>query len=360
MKTILSITAALIASCSLTSTAQGHPDKHDNSLFTTSVSLDMIASLQNFDQIKDAAQFTSLASDTAFTEQLMRINENARASNLCNFYSKFHGDKNNTDSCVTFFMNIPDNDSIIHSDEKWIKNIAGLQHELAYCISALNQAGYSSYWEKEVKPLLDRYINSYPVSEETLNVIHEAMTEFSGPEILPPTHSSTYVMNIDNAFNLYDESLCCTPLLLDPELEKKFRLDFIKVYIHENLHRLSISEELMKRLKEIEADEFYREHENIARQHNEGGNEAFVVASEAFISHKIRLRDDQSVYNEFKEYVDGSLVLAPIIYVNLPDKKAIESLNDFIIRLFDQGKIKTGSIRQQYENAMNQLMSKIQ
>lgn len=330
-----------------------------NRIFTTSKSFDIIASLQYFDKIKDAPRFCNLATDSAFMSRLSHVNENVKASKLCNFYSIYGGDKNDIDSCVVFFNNIRRNDSISRSDADWIKNIVELQPEITYCISALDAAGYSDYWDNEIKPILDRQIDAYPVSEKTIDDIHDALTEFSGPERLSPTRSNTYILNIDNAFNLSDESFCCTPLLLDVELEKKFRLDFLKVYTHENLHRLSVSNELMSKLDGLMADDFYRDNEKVARSHHEGRNEAFVVAAEAFISHKIGRRDNKSVYDEFKEYVDGSLVLAPIIYVHLPDKQKDESLNSFILRLFGNGTIKIGSVKADYDRAMRQLESKI-
>lgn len=330
-----------------------------NRIFTTSKSFDLIASLQYFDKIKDVPLFCHLTADSTFMSNLSHVNENVKASKLCNFYSMYGGDKNSSDSCVVFFKNILQNDSISRSNTGWIKNIVELQPKITYCISALNAVGYSNYWDNEIKPMLERHIDTYPVSEKALNDIHDALTNFSGPETLPPTHSNTYILNIDNAFNLSDESFCCTPLLLDVELEKKFRLDFLKVYIHENLHRLSVSEELMRKLDDLMTDDFYRENENVARSHNEGRNEAFVVASEAFISHKIGRRDNRSVYDEFKEYVDGSLVLAPIIYVHLPDKQKDESLNSFVLRLFDNGIIKAGKVKAEYDKAMRQLESKI-
>lgn len=330
-----------------------------NRIFTTSKCFDIITSLQYFDKIKDVPRFRHLTEDSTFMSCLTHLNENVKASKLCNFYSMYGGDKNITDSCVIFFNNIKQNDSITRSDAEWIRNIVELQPEIAYCISALNAAGYSDYWDREIEPIFERHIDSYPVSAKTLDDIHDALTEFSGPEILPPTHSNTYILNIDNAFNLSDESFCCTPLLLDVELEKKFRLDFLKVYIHENLHRLTISDELMHKLDELMADDFYRENENVARSHNEGRNEAFVVAAEAFISHSIGRRDNRSVYDEFKEYVDGSLVLAPIIYVHLPDKRKDESLDSFILRLFENGTIHVGKVKAEYDRAMTQIKDRI-
>lgn len=328
-------------------------------LFTTSKSFDMIASLQYFNKIKERPQFSHLAADSAFMSELNTINDNVSASKLCNLYASFGGNRHDTDSCVVFFTLLAENNDVIKYDESWVNNIVNLSPQISSCLSAINNAGYSEYWVSDIKPVIDGYINSYPVSEKALNAIHDAMTEFSGPEILPPTHSNIYILNIDNAFNLSDESFRCTPILLNTEFEKKFRLDFLKVYIHENLHRLSISGELMNRLDELMADDFYHENENVARSHNEGRNEAFVVAAEVFISHKIGRRDNRSVYNEFKEYVDGSLVLAPIIYIHLHDKQEAESLNDFILRLFDNGTIKTGYVKTAYDKAMSRLETAI-
>lgn len=328
-------------------------------LFTTSKSFDMIASLQYFNKIKERPQFSHLAADSAFMSELNTINDNVSASKLCNLYASFGGNRHDTDSCVVFFTLLAENNDVIKYDESWVNNIVNLSPQISSCLSAINNAGYSEYWVSDIKPVIDGYINSYPVSEKALNAIHDAMTEFSGPEILPPTHSNIDILNIDNAFNLSDESFCCTPILLNTEFEKKFRLDFLKVYIHENLHRLSISGELMNRLDELMADDFYHENENVARSHNEGRNEAFVVAAEVFISHKIGRRDNRSVYNEFKEYVDGSLVLAPIIYIHLHDKQEAESLNDFILRLFDNGTIKTGYVKTAYDKAMSRLETAI-
>lgn len=328
-----------------------------NRIFTTSKCFDMIASLQYFDKIKDIPRFYNLSTDSTFMSRLNYVNENARASKLCNFYSIFGGNKNSTDSCVHFFNNMLLNDSITSSGLDWVRNIVGLQTEIAYCISTLNKAGYSDYWDNEIVPILQMHIDSYPVSAEILNDIHKAMAEFSGPEGLSETHSNIYVLNIDNAFNLSDESFCCTPLLLDKEMEKQFRLDFLKVYIHENLHRLKISDTLMAKLEELKADDFYKENEAIARNHNEGLNEAFIVAAEVYISNKIGRRDMKSVYDEFVDYVDGSLVLAPIVFVHLNEKNSMESLNDFILRLFDEGTINVGSVKTEYEKAMTHIKS---
>lgn len=322
-------------------------------LFATSKCLDLIASLQYFEKLKDNSQFNALAADSVFIQNLRKINHNVSASKLCNLYTTFHGDKNDLDSCQNFFLNLS-----VKADDKdseWIKNILELQPELSYCITAVKEAGYSKYWDSKIKPVLQGCINSYPVSNETLDSIHSCLKDFAGSEELSETHSNIFVMNIDNAFNLSDESFCCTPLLLDKEMEKRFRLNFINVYIHENLHRLSISEALMKKLEELKEDDFYRENERIATRHREGLNEAFVVAAEVYISHKMGIRDDKSVYEEFAEYVDGSLVLAPIIYVNFDRRNKNESLNDFILRLFDDGTIKKGLVKPEYERAMAQI-----
>lgn len=351
MKIILSILLAIISFCGM----YGADNSASSRIFATSRSLDMIASLQYFDKISDKPRFRHLADDSVFMQNLEKINETVTASNLCNFYTLFKGDKNNTDSCVSFFSGLHNNDEVINSESQWILRILGLQTEISGCLEALNSAGYNDYWEENVKPRLSEYIENYPVSDSILDAIHIAMTELSGPEDLPETHSNTYVLDIDNAFNLSDESFCCTPLLLDPEMEKKFRLDFLKVYTHENLHRLRISDSLVDLLENLKKDDFYRVNEEVASSHGEGLNEAFVVAAEVYISHKIGRRDSESVYREFKEYVDGSLVLAPIVYIHLPEKRVDETFNDFLIGLFNRGDITPGNVKAEYERAMSTL-----
>ena len=350
----------IVLSLCLISVALASKGAADNSnppqLFTTSRCFDLIASLQYFDKIKEEPQFRALSADSVFMFNLNHINENVTASKLCNFYALFNENHDNTDDCVSFFAELNENPETASSADGWIKAITALQPELSKCLSAINDAGYNEYWETNIKPKLDEYINSYPVKSDILDAIHSAITDFSGSEALSERHSKIYVINIDNAFNLSDESFCCTPILLDPEIEKLYRIDFLKVYIHENLHRLAISQELMSRLEELmDNDAFYRENESIARGYNEGMNEAFVVASEVFISKNIGRRDNKSIYNEFKEYIDGALVLAPVIYTQFEHKRKEESLNDFSLRLFDTGIIKSGSVKAEYDKAMQQL-----
>lgn len=111
----------------------------------------------------------------------------------------------------------------------------------------------------------------------------------------------------------------------------------------------------MDLLENLKKDDFYRVNEEVASSHGEGLNEAFVVAAEVYISHKIGRRDSESVYREFKEYVDGSLVLAPIVYIHLPEKRVDETFNDFLIGLFNRGDITPGNVKAEYERAMSTL-----
>ena len=115
----------------------------------------------------------------------------------------------------------------------------------------------------------------------------------------------------------------------------------------------------MEKLSELDCDPFYRSKEDIAQKHGEGRNEAFVVAAELFISRKLGIRDNQNVYDELSQYVDGSLVLAPIIYVNLPNRSPNEPYNDFLIRLFDNGILRAGAIKDNYYKAMSAIQSQI-
>lgn len=244
-------------------------------------------------------------------------------------------------------------------DIKWAKGILSVQPQLAYVMQRLVDSGYSEYWNETIYPTLKSHIDNYSLNHDLLEAINDSLTHFFFPQALPDTQSKIYVLDIDNAFNLSDESFCCTPLILDPEIEKQLRLNFMNIYIHENLHNLYLSPELMAKLGELDSDTFYRSKESVAQKHGEGRNEAFVVAAEVYISNRLGIRDPQNVYDEFSQYVDGSLVLAPIIYTYLTNRNHGESYNDFLLRLFETGILKSGAVETNYNDAMASIQSQI-
>ncbi len=147
----------------------------------------------------------------------------------------------------------------------------------------MEEAGYGSYWKQKIEPKLLKSMADYAISPGFLDDIHLEINALSGPEPPDNEYPKTYVLDIGNAFNLLDKTFCTTYLLLDREMAKKFRIDFILVYIHENLHRLRISPKTMQRLEELKrSNEFYRRNEAMAEKFGEGLNEAFVVAAESY------------------------------------------------------------------------------
>lgn len=325
-------------------------------VFNTSKSFDLLCMPQYIDHIKADSRFTELCSDSVFISSISDINSNCSASKLCNLYSELHGDKDDISKCLYSIQHL---DSLAH-DIEWAKGILSVQPQLSYVLQNLVEHGYSEYWDNTIYPKLKSHINGYDLNNDLLNNILQSLSAFSSPESLPETQSKIYILDIENAFNLSDESFCCTPLILDPEIEKQLRLNFMNIYIHENLHNLYLSPELMEKLSVLDNDPFYRSKEDIAEKHGEGRNEAFVVAAEVYLSHNLGIRDNQNVFDEFSQYVDGSLILAPIIYVNIPNRKPDESYNDFLIRLFDTGVLKSGEIEDNYHKAMKTIQSAIQ
>lgn len=324
-------------------------------VFNTSKSFDLLCVPQYIDHIKDDARFAELCSDSIFIANITDVNSNCSASKLCNLYSEIHGDKDDITKCLFTIQHL---DSLAR-DVEWAQGILSVQPQLSYICHKLVEHGYSDYWDNTVYPKLKSHIDNYNLNKDLLNNIHQTLIEFFIPESLSDIQSKIYILDIENAFNLSDESFCCTPLILNPEIEKQLRLNFMNIYIHENLHNLHLSPELMEKLSELDSDPFYRSKEDIAQKHGEGRNEAFVVAAELFISRKLGIRDNQNVYDELSQYVDGSLVLAPIIYVNLSDRIPGESYNDFLIRLFDTGILRAGAIKDRYDKAMTAIQSEI-
>lgn len=324
-------------------------------VFNTSKSFDLLCSPQYIDHIKVDSRFAEICSDSVFISSISDVNSNCSASKLCNLYSELHGDKDDISRCMFTFQHL---DSLA-CDVEWAKGIVSVQPQLSYVLQKLVEHGYSEYWDNTVYPKLKSHIDGYDLNKDLLNDINQSLSVFSAPESLSDIQSKIYILDIENAFNLSDESFCCTPLILDPEIEKQLRLNFMNIYIHENLHNLYLSPELMEMLGSLDSDPFYRGMEDIAEKHGEGRNEAFVVAAEVYLSHNLGIRDEQNVFDEFSQYVDGSLVLAPIIYVNLPNRMPDEAYNDFLIRLFDNGVLKSGTIKDNYNNAMKAIQSEI-
>ncbi|NDV95193.1 hypothetical protein D0T84_09700 [Dysgonomonas sp. 521] len=244
---------------------------------------------------------------------------------------------------------------------RYVEKIYAVKSEIIAVVNTLKDAGYEEYWKQNVRQKLEKAINNYIFDEGLLENIHKEINSLAGSMPLSNDFSKIYILDIGNAFSLNDETFCCTYFLLNKEIAKQYRIDFVQVYIHENLHRLYLSKELMTQLEFLyTTDEFYRVNESKATEHREGRNEAFIVAAETYISRKLGLKSDEDVLTEFTEYLEGSLVLSPIIYNNLQDKKKTESYNDFLLRLLKKGIIESGDIEKQYNSAMKIIKDKVQ
>ena len=180
------------------------------------------------DHIKDDTRFAELCSDSVFIANISDVNSNCTASKLCNLYSELHGDKDDITKCLFTIQHL---DSVAR-DVEWAKDILLVQPQLSYICHKLVDHGYSDYWDNTIYPKLKSHIDNYNLNKELLSNINQSLIEFFLPESLPETQSKIYILDIENAFNLSDESFCCTPLILNPEIEKQLRLNFMNIYIH--------------------------------------------------------------------------------------------------------------------------------
>lgn len=327
-------------------------------LFHTSICYDLLSSIQYYETLFNEDEFGSKLKEYDNLPTLLEsINDKVKASHLCNLYSILPTDKDNIDSCITFIEKYtPEILPEAERSGKYLENILSVKSEIVYVLQILKDAGYQQYWQEKILPAIQEQIDVYNVDYELLRKINNEIVILAGDTPLSEDFSKIYILNISNAFSLIDETFCCTYKLLDKELANQYRINFIQVYIHENLHRLHISKELMKRLEQLyEKDEFYRENETVARGYNEGYNEAFVVAAECYVSQKLGLKSRSDVINEFRDYVDGKLVLAPIVFVSMSMRHAEESFNNFLTRLFDEKIIEPGKIEEAYLSAMEDL-----
>lgn len=329
----------------------------NHKVFHTSVCYDMLSSFDSYEKLISNPFFeNTLAGDLNFITDIKLINQKARPSNICNLYASLPSDKFNTKECYLFLKSLRKEDIPEEFMGQYVENIFDVMPQILNVIEKLINANYQKYWEEQVYPILKQNIDNFIFEKGILDKIHKELIRMSGDGNLSDEYSKIYILDIDNAFSLNDETFCCTPLLLDKEIAKKFRINFIQVYIHENLHRLYLSKAVIYELERLyEEDDFYRENENVARNYGEGINEAFIVAAETYISRKLGLKTDQEVYLEFNEYVEGSLVLAPIIYSYFPLKGDNETFDSFLLNLFETGTIKSGTIEKQYYKIMTRL-----
>lgn len=256
---------------------------------------------------------------------------------------------------IDFFNRVDKNDIPTEYKGKWVESIFDCRKDILLVINKLVSVGYEDYWTGCVLPILMDAIKAYGLDMKLVERINNEINLLAGSETISEEYPKIYILNIDNAFNLVDETFCSTYYLLNPEIAKQYRINFIQVFIHENLHRINLSTELMNEVDKLLEDDFYRKNENIANSYGEGKNEAFVVAAEQFISHKLGLKDEKSVYNEFKGYCDGSLVLAPIIYLALYRRPADVGFNKFLLKLFENDTLQVGEIEHRYYEVMDQL-----
>lgn len=328
-------------------------------IFHTSMCYDLLCTIDKFgedDKLNEFCKEKGLSNDSMFIACAAKVYKSVRASNLCNIYSTAHLDKDNIPRCIDFFSRLDTASVPLEYKGAWLRRIVNVKSELNTYLTALHEAGYSKYWKENIEPVLLKSIESYVIRNTLIDSIHCEINSLAGPEVLGNTYPKTYVLDIGNAFNLLDETFCTTYLLLDKEIAKKYRINFIQVYIHENLHRLRISPQTVHRLEALkQSDDFYRINEEKARDFNEGLNEAFVVAAESFISKRLGLKTQHDVYTEFSTYCDGTIVLAPIIYTHLKEKRFDETFDGFINRLFREKKIDSGKIMVQYELAMKSI-----
>jgi len=317
----------------------------------------MLSSFDSYEKLISNPFFkNTLARDSNFIADIKSINQKVRPSNICNFYASLPSDKTNTKECYLFLKSLRKEDIPDEFMGQYVENIFSVMPQILNVVEKLIDADYQKYWEEQVYPMLKRNIDSFTFEEGILDKIHEELIKMSGNGNLSDEYPKIFILDIDNAFSLNDETFCCTPVLLDKETAKKYRINFIQVYIHENLHRLHLSKTLIQELEKLyEEDDFYRKNENVARNYGEGLNEAFVVAAETHISQKLGLRTDYDVYTEFKEYVGGSLVLAPIVYSFLSLKDDKQPFDSFLLNLFETGIIKSGNIEKQYNEIMTRL-----
>lgn len=109
----------------------------------------------------------------------------------------------------------------------WLQRIVNVKKELNIYRTALHEAGYGKFWKENIEPVLLKSIENYEIRKTLIDSIHCKINTLAGLEVFGNEYPKTYVLDIGNAFNLLDETFCTTYLLLNKEIAKKYRINFI-------------------------------------------------------------------------------------------------------------------------------------
>jgi hypothetical protein len=234
----------------------------------------------------------------------------------------------------------------------WLShNLEKNKERLQTVLSALDYSGYDSYWNREIRPVV----------EERCQEMQNQLSQYSPKEI---------VQNVQNilgpAYNITGEpkpiyltyfSYALAYHLPDDSSVHSFKCDkpndiqlFVSTLTHELLHNFIPGEELRAYYDELSDNPLFLKTRKILLEYwGEGDTEDLISAAEKYLVVKMGIVSaEQAFYHLYTNY-GGAEILAAIIY-DYMDSEKLEGKNygEFLINLFQSGKIQTRTIDQQY------------
>ena len=197
--------------CALTFSQSPQKSPNNYKVFHTSVCFDLLSSFASYEELLEHSFFEhSLAKDSVFISEVQTINDKIRPSNICNFYASLPTNKDDIDTCLAFFLSVKQKDIPDKWQGKYIENVFSVLPQIQNCIRKLIDAGFEQFWEQHIFPKLENAIVGFSFKDGILDQIHSELIKMSGNGKLNEEYSKIYILDIDNAFSLNDETFCCT------------------------------------------------------------------------------------------------------------------------------------------------------
>lgn len=255
----------------------------------------------------------------------------------------------------------------------WLSyNIEKNKERLLEVLSALEQAGYDGYWGEEIKPVVEErcremqsQLSQYSPKEIVRNIqelLGPAYTISAEPKPIYLTYFSYSL-----AYHLPDDSSV-----------HSFKADIpIKVegtlstYTHELLHNFTESEKLRAYYDGLlDNPLFSKTREILSGYWGEPPTEDLIIAAEKYLVTKMGIASSEQAFHHLYTNYGGAAMLAAIIY-DYMEGEGLKGKNyeDFLIDLFQSGKIQAQTLDQQYRavlerrvgiEEMNSTMEKIE
>jgi hypothetical protein len=234
----------------------------------------------------------------------------------------------------------------------WLShNLEKNKERLQTVLEALDYSNYDDYWNREIKPIVEErcremqnQLSRYSPKEIARNVQNLLGPEYNitgEPKPIYLTYFSyalAYHLSDDNSVHSFKSE---QPI--DIQL-------FVSTFTHELLHNFTPGEELQAYYDKLSDNTLFLKTRKILLEYwGEGDTEDLITAAEKYLVTEMGIVSPEQAFHHLYTNYGGAEMLAAIIYDYMDNEKLNgKSYEEFLINLFQSGKIQTRTLSQQY------------